>query len=459
MSLVKEYGKTTAMFSLLLFFLFSRGFIWTDKLYYLFIAALVLIIFIGWKETLNDILEIKRRQLKSLFIKIYMIFGIYAFITAIWADYPAISILRSIILLLLVIGVYAAALRLKNINFSYTSVFAPLAIFTVITSLFSLIFQLPGDYWSGGNGLGLKGFSVHQNTLGSISFLCSSVFVFFAIKEFKSGNRSISKISFLLTLSLLIVVILGLTSSRGSAAAFLIFISAASLLEIGVKKSLFLFAFVGVILLISLQIGFIKDSVENLVYKKADKIYSSREAMYTASVKAALNGGLYGIGYGMSDTSFVKNVPGEMQGERFVREKGSTFLALAEETGIVGAILFYLPVGMVFWRAVKRKNDERRVKTLWQSQFDANFDKPGLSLVERLSVTNEKSVECRVKSEDTSTSLSVTNDKIERDFLISILIAMTVHMQIEAWGVGVGSVMLPVYLFFQFRLSNLMDGG
>lgn len=49
------------------------------------------------------------------------------------------------------------------------------------------------------------------------------------------------------------------------------------------------------------------------------------------------------------------------------------------------------------------------------------------------------------------------NGEGKRNFLISIIIAMTLHSQFEAWGVGVGSVMLPMYLLFLLRLNVKLE--
>ncbi len=422
-----SWGKNSSenLIALGLFFLFSRGFVGINKLYYLFAVFLILVIIFDWKAIFLSIKKVNKNGLSSYIIVLYVLFVVYASISGFWAEFPIVTLLRSVFFLVLVFGAYSVSSYFKNKYIDYSYIFTPLALLIILTSAASLLFQIPENYRTGGNGLGLMGFAVHQNTLGSIAFLCGSVFTFYLIKKAFISNRKPMVVLLLLAASILVVMVLFMTASRGAIAAFLIFLFFILLLETGIKRSLIVFGITGLILIISLQFEFVKTAAENVIYKKAENILSSRESMYRASLKGADNGGVFGIGYGMSDTALVKNVAGEMQNGRFIREKGSTLLALVEETGIVGAILFYLPIVLLLWKGGGRV--VFRVKTIRQAHCEVPFGK-----------------------------LSETDVKSEKSFLISVIIAMTVHSQIEAWGVGVGSVMLPVYLFFIFRLSAII---
>ncbi|MEW6653871.1 MAG: O-antigen ligase family protein [Bacteroidota bacterium] len=421
-------GKNSSanLLALGLFFLFSRGFVVINKLYYLFVVFLILAIIANRKAILQSIKKIYENGLTPYIIGIYVLFFVYASISGFWAEFPIVTLSRSGFFLVLVLGAYSVSSYFKNIDMDYSYIFTPLTLLIILTSAASLLFQIPENYRTGGNGLGLMGFSVHQNTLGSIAFLCGSVFTFYSIKKALSSNRNNMVVTLLLASSILVVILLFMTASRGAIAAFLSFLFFILLLEAGIKRSIIVFGIIGLMFIISLQFEFVKNTAESVIYKNAENIMSSREAMYRASLKGAANGGVFGIGYGMSDTALVYNVPGEMQNGRFIREKGSTLLALVEETGFVGAILFYLPIGILLWKW--GVSVERRTK----SPEKAPSKKHGVNLDKFRTLQRELS------------------------FLVSIIIAMTVHSQIEAWGVGVGSVMLPVYLFFIFRLSRIV---
>lgn len=78
--------------------------------------------------------------------------------------------------------------------------------------------------------------------------------------------------------------------------------------------------------------------------------------MWEPSYKAALNGGLTGLGYGISDPDIL--LPGtgsHYDGERYVREKGNSVLALIEEVGFTGLILFLLPLMYVLKKTKEKK--------------------------------------------------------------------------------------------------------
>ncbi|MCZ7612765.1 MAG: hypothetical protein M5T52_04270 [Ignavibacteriaceae bacterium] len=82
--------------------------------------------------------------------------------------------------------------------------------------------------------------------------------------------------------------------------------------------------------------------------------------MWEPSYRAAQNGGLTGLGYGMSDPNIKPGSLGDhYEGERFVREKGNSVLALVEETGVVGLVLFLLPIIYLL-----RKLPDTRYQTL-----------------------------------------------------------------------------------------------
>lgn len=412
-------NNSSNLLALGLFFLFSRGFVGITKLYYLFIVFLILVIIANWKANLQSIKKVNENGLTTYITAIYVLFIVYVFISGIWAEYPIVTLSRSGFFLILVLGTYNVSCYFKNIDIDYSYIFTPLALLIILTSVASLLFQIPENYRTGGNGLGLMSFSVHQNTLGSITFLCGSVFTFYTIKKALSSNRNTMVVTLLLAASILVVILLFMTASRGAIASFLTFLFFIVLLEAGIKRSLKIFGIIGLMLIVLLQFEFVKQTVVSVIYKNAENILSSREAMYRASLKGAANGGVFGIGYGMSDTTLVNNVPGEMQNGRFIREKGSTLLALVEETGIVGVILFYLPIGVLLWK--------------------------GGVCVER-----------KTKSSENARDKFRTYQR-ELSFLVSIIIAMTVHSQIEAWGVGVGSIMLPLYLFLIFRLSRIVE--
>ena len=72
---------------------------------------------------------------------------------------------------------------------------------------------------------------------------------------------------------------------------------------------------------------------------------SSRYLLFESSYNAASEGGFFGLGYGISHPQIKSLGAGDhYESCRFIREKGNSVLAMIEEVGIVGLILFLLPV-------------------------------------------------------------------------------------------------------------------
>ena len=133
-----------------------------------------------------------------------------------------------------------------------------------------------------------------------------------------------------------------------------------------------------------------------------------RTVLWEPSLEAAKLGSIFGLGYGVSapDIKTPITTGSHYEDGRYIREKGNSVLAMIEETGLIGLFLFLLPV---FW--VTRKF------IIYNLQFTIK-EKP--------------------KNNYTLYIIHCT------------LFAMLIHAQFEAWWVGVGSVVLPLFLIFLF---------
>ena len=350
-------------------------------------------------------------------------------LSALWSDYPIVSLERGLYFGLLATGCISGGyLWMKESGKNLFDYLLPANIIIIALSIFSLITNIPGDSWTGGHGKGFMGFFGHQNLLGSlILFTVPSVFSKLWIPV--NGDQSIVKekeirvkspltnnylpmttYSLLLTSNLLI---LALTYSRASwlslGAGFLTFLILIKNWKILIISfSLFTFIFILILSFPALNKAFNK-----ILLKDFNTVLESRLLLWEPSFEAAKIGGLVGLGYGISEPN--KIVPGTgsyYEGERYVREKGNSVLALIEESGIIGLIFFILPIGYIF-----SKNKKLRTTS----------SKPGTSNFEQ--------------------SISY-NHFVTNAFFIAILLTFLIHSQFEAWMVGVGSVQLPLFLVF-----------
>ena len=347
-------------------------------------------------EKWSDSLFASLKRMTALFL--VLIPGIWFLLTSLWSSYPTISAERAFYFILISIGCISAGMLWRRYsNKGILDFLLPTNIFVVLLCLFSLVTYIPADSWTGGNGKGFMGFFGQQNQLASII-----LFTMPAAFGLKIKNKSINIIFFyflLLTSNLLLLL---LTYSRASILSLVI--GAAIFLIINKNWKIISYSF-GVIVLLTVIIFLnptLKNYSEYIINKDFPEFYSSRIWMWEPSYQAALNGGLVGLGYGISDPNIKPGSLGDhYENGRFVREKGNSILALVEETGIVGLVLFILPIFFIL-RKFRKYNVEFRIK-------DNNY---------------------------------------AVYILLSALTAFIIHAQFEAWWVGVGSVQLPLFFLY-----------
>lgn len=362
---------------------------------------------------------------------LFLIPGIWFLLTSLWSSYPEVSAARTLYFILISTGcISAGILWIRYFGKSTFDFLLPTNIFIVLLSLFSLITNIPSDSWTGGNGKGFMGLFGQQNLLASV-LLFTVPSVFYKLWRTVNSkqlivNSSMNKIkspltthclllttySLLLTANLLLLI---LTYSRSAILSMLIGVIVFLLLNKNWKALIYsLSTAIVVVIIILLNPSSTKLS-KDILDKDFPEFYSSRIWMWEPSYRAALDGGFTGLGYGISDPNEkVGGLGDHYEGERFVREKGNSTLALIEETGVIGLILFLLPILFVSLKLV----------TAHYSLLTTHY------------------------------SLLTTNCSL----LTAALAAFLVHSQFEAWWVGVGSVQLPlffVYLGLSFSKSTL----
>ena len=353
-----------------------------------------------------------RNNFLKTFLLLILAFGIWASLTSAWSDYPWVSISRSGYFMFISFAAVLGGYLWQQINSGSLSFLLPANIVIISLSLFSLITNIPAESWTGGNGKGFMGFAGHQNTLAS-AILFTLPGLITRNSKFKIQNqqskKSAARILFLYIFIILNILILLLTFSRASLLAF---ICGTIIFLIFNKKWNTLIYSTAAILLIFCLVWFspsIKTEFNKFIRKDFPAFYSTREWMWVPSYKAALNGGLAGIGYGISNPDII--VPGTgsyYDNGRYIREKGNSFLALVEEVGVVGFMLFLLPLGYLL--KMFNKNKAVHPSTI--------FHQPS-------------------------------------SIVISVLVALLIHSQFEAWMVGVGSIQLPIFFFYLGSFINL----
>jgi len=354
-----------------------------------------------------------------------LLFALWAIITSTWSIHPKVTLMRSGYLLFLIISIFTAVYMIDWKQTKYKFGFLlPLNIIVVITSLISLILNIPEAAWTGGNAMGFTGFTSHQNTLAAlILFTSPSVIELFWMALRSKGNSQfslarrggilnseflvLSSAFFLLSFSFYLLV---LTYSRASIASFLILIIILLLLQGSKLVLLFSTISITALILSFVLIPSLRNSIKNLLLKDTKSITETRLPLWNASYKAALNGGLFGLGYGISHLEIKSGGAGDhYENGRFVREKGNSILAMIEEVGIIGLTLFIAPIVIIF----------RNLFMFFNSQIRKSANSRNYSSFYLLS--------------------------------FSFLLGALFHAQFESWWVGVGSFQLLIFLLILFQ--------
>jgi O-antigen ligase len=262
----------------------------------------------------------------------------------------------------------------------------------IIVSLISLAFNFPDDIWSGGNKSGFLGFSVHQNTFASaLFFTMPAVILLFANKNQKL------KWTFYVVIFINVLLII-LSHSRAVVFALTATLIIYSVLTKSINLFLIVAFIIGLVFTLYFPVMPFNKMINNYFLKGGQNILDRRIFLWEASFQAAKKGNLLGLGYGIScpDIKTPEYAGSHYKYGIYVREKGNGILALIEETGFVGLLLFSLPFFVLFGKALRKYNS---------SMFQRK----------------------------------------ENLIYLSFIAGFIIHAQFEAWWVGVGSVQLPFY--------------
>ncbi len=445
----------------------SRAFPLFEKLYYVLPILLIYFVILGFKE-------IKSNKYLRTIVLLLLSFSVWCLITAIWSQYPLITISRSLYFALISIGsVTGSYLYVKPKNEFNLNFLLPLNIFIIFLSLISLIFNVPKDSWSGGNGMGFMGLASHQNILGAAILFTIPAPMFLLIErlnEWKINSKfkiQNSKIIFFALLLIFNFSFLILTDSRASILSFLLIVGLILYNIINLKIFLIL---TSVFCLLTSVIYFLPvthNTMHDFLFKNETFFGDHRYFMYGDSFRAALDGGFTGLGYGVSDPaihnaangSHYENMPEWMlrmgnvistepsreksyknsnENKIYIREKGNSVLAMVEETGMIGLIIFLLPVGYLLSK-LKIQNSKFKISRATDIAF--------LELTDNKLQTTHNKLKPVTDNQQTLSSNQYPVTSIQYILFASIC-AFILHGMFEAWWVGAGSFELPVFMVY-----------
>jgi O-antigen ligase len=285
---------------------------------------------------------IKRRvTLPATVLASFYLLITYALLTAFWTENVALSLIKWIIYVALVVTLFiagAAVPRTEDCN-----PFWPLKWIFVPIILISFFALMRGFGWVGGN---FRGYCGNSNALGATIVLTSPWLIYELRKKWSLPRERAA----LLALSGMTLTVLLFTYSRASLGALFIIVTFAGWsLHLG-RKFVIAYALVasvvGVYLLRPATFG---TAYRGLVEKRAENVLTSRSDQMEDSWEAAKKGGIFGAGFGVSvGSSRYWNMESF---STYAREKGNSMLAVVEELGLTG-FGFYLLLLYAVWSSL-----------------------------------------------------------------------------------------------------------
>jgi hypothetical protein len=278
---------------------------------------------------------------RILMLPLY-VFWLYVLLTVFWSENFYLTLAKWIVFVLVSLIFLSGGMLLESVRRPGSNPFSPLApiyLTATVSSIISLVLGSRSAFAEGGGGRGLFEGSVDgPNMLGSM-LAFSSPWIIVQVRNNWSQKR---KRRLWVSLALAGLLALLLTRSRAAGLMVLTLVLATFLYSRLNRK--FLLAYVlgaALILLVSFSPGSINELTQTYVYKSGPNLLYTRQEVWQTSFEKALDAGVFGVGFGVS-SGLSSDWSGEGTSIGFGREKGSSELAVWEELGMAGLVLYGL---------------------------------------------------------------------------------------------------------------------
>jgi hypothetical protein len=279
---------------------------------------------------------------RLLMIPLYA-FWLYILLTVFWSENFYLSLAKwvvfvSVSFIFLVGGMLLGSVGQPGRN-PFSSL-APIYLTATVSSIISLAIGSSLAFSEGGaQGGGLFQGSVEgPNMLGSM-LAFSSPWIIVQVRNNWSQKR---KRRLWLFLAFLGALALLLTKSRAASLMVLTLILATVLYSRLNRKFLVAYAVgAAIVLTVAFSPGTINELTQTYVYKSGPNLFYTRQEVWQTSFERALDAGVFGVGFGVS-SGLSSDWSGQLTSVGFGREKGSSELAVWEELGVAGLVLYVL---------------------------------------------------------------------------------------------------------------------
>ena len=286
-------------------------------------------------------LVIRRRflmGLNSAFGVSLLAYCIWCMLTSIWSEVPELSLAKSTAFVLVSLTFVSAGYFWveKRSNANAIGYLIPIAILTLCAGLMT---RAHSEATVGGT-LKIYGGLTHPNALGAMIVMSLPVLLWIAYKERKKPLARWIWIALVAVALAELMRTVSRASILGAAMVLILFLMS---LKIRVTVFYSLLIMGALLIAASVDAELIHATYHDYLLKgQTEKkgILFSRERVWDKSYENAIAGGWFGAGYGVTIGHTV--FEGGLTAETYGREKGSTELAIVEETGMVGLMLYVI---------------------------------------------------------------------------------------------------------------------
>lgn len=307
------------------------------------------------------------RPLRTRFGMLTLLFGALSLLTTLWSEQPLLSLMKAAAFLLVAVACLAGGYQWArqqplDKTFDYLLPLMAVALLAGILGRFSTEALVIS-----GTTVMYQGLVSGSNMFGSMLAMCMPLL--FWKMQIHRGKRRAFVVWTLL--ALIALYYLFMASSR---AAILIMICTwfGFSFSFHLARRLQVLLVAGMLALNAVMVvpGLFERIQEQYIYKNANVdrgLFYTREEVWKISYEQAVKGGWFGGGYGVT-IGGSNTFSGGLTSFGYGREKGNSQLAIVEETGKAGFVIYLLSLVVLFRklaRTVARTPDRRHRAVLW----------------------------------------------------------------------------------------------
>jgi hypothetical protein len=326
---------------------------------------------------------------RSQYAPILLVYLLWCFLTALWSDVQTLSILKAAAFMLVVTAFIAGGRAWVTRLQPQHPIFFLLPV--LVAALFSSVSSRVPEIKLG-TGISIyQGLTGNPNYLGLMSAAALPLPLYRSYIAWKRGS-SRAQTMLWIGLTMGIALLLWRSGSRASLLCAMMIVGSFALVVTAGRRAMA----VVVLVFVASAIPVVAPELQAGVYQRVivksahgDDAFFSRRATWEKTYDGAKEGGVLGLGYGVS-AGFSDYSLG-LTSNTYGREKGNAQLAIWEETGLVGLVLYAIFLFALYQELLsglfRTSNLEQRVEfalviglvtgMLAQSVFEAWWTSPG----------------------------------------------------------------------------------